>query len=264
MRHAQNDAHPIIEVDDLCKVYRGEGRGVLVQEILCRMLRTERTCQENWALRNVSFSIARGESLGIVGGNGAGKSTLIKILAGITTRTSGALQVNGAIASQLAVGAGLHPYLSGRENIFLLGTMLGVSNAKMRTLLSRVIDFAGLEAAIDRPLWTFSSGMTARLGVAVAMHADFDVLLLDEALNSGDREFRERCTATLLEIRASGASLVIVSHGAEDLSKLCDRVLWLDRGIVRALGPAPRVLGLYENWDGSGSKTARIRTAPNR
>src|ERR1035441_5630918 len=212
MRRVRPSDSKMVEVDKVSKLYRGDGRKALAHAVLGRLLGGKRPYQENWALREVSFSVMRGESLGVVGGNGAGKRRLLKIVAGIATPTSGTVRVRGAIASQLAPGAGFHPYLTGRENVFLQGTVLGMTNALIQTILARVVEFAGLDGAIDWPLWPYSSGMVARLGFAVTAHADFDLLLLDEALGSGDHWFRERCTGALQEIRSSGATMIIVSH----------------------------------------------------
>ena len=202
--------------------------------------------QEIRALNNVSFRVARGESLAMVGSNGAGKSTLLKILAGIATPSSGKVEVRARVATQLSLGSGFHPYLTGRENIFLQGTILGMTNRQVRSLIPAIVEYAGLEEAVDRQLWTYSSGMTARLGFAIAAHVQFELLLLDEALSAGDRAFRDRCTETLLKFRASGATMIMVSHGSENLRLLCDRGIWLDRGEIRAIGPASEILDRYE------------------
>jgi lipopolysaccharide transport system ATP-binding protein len=237
----------MVEVDKVSKLYRGDRRNSLAHAVLGRLLRGKRSYEETWALREVSFAVMRGESLGVVGGNGAGKSTLLKMIAGIATPTSGTVRVRGAIAWQLAAGAGHHPYLSGRENVFLQGTVLGMTNAKIRTILAQVVELAGLDGAIDRPLWTYSGGMIVRLGLAVAAHADFDLLLLDEALGSGDHRFRERCASLFQEIRSSGATMIIVSHGSENLAALCDRVMWLEGGMIRAIGPSAEILNQYHH-----------------
>jgi ABC-type polysaccharide/polyol phosphate transport system ATPase subunit len=251
----------MVEVDRVSKLYRGDGRTHLAYALFGRLLGATRPYKETWALREVSFSLMRGESLGVVGNNGAGKTTLLKIVAGIATPTSGTVRVRGAIAQQLAAGAGHHPYLTGRENVFLQGSVLGMTNAQIRTILERVVGFAGLDGAIDRPLWTYSSGMVARLGFAVAAHADFDLLLLDEALGSGDRGFREICMSALQEIRSSGASMIIVSHGSEDLLALCDRVMWLEDGMIRALGPAAETFNQYHHALSDNGEKAKPRAA---
>jgi len=219
----------------------------MVENLLRRMLGIQPRRREIRALNNVSFRVTRGESLGIVGGNGAGKSTLLKILAGIAAPSSGKVEVRARIATQLALGSGFHPYLTGRENIFLQGTILGMTNRQIRTLIPAIVEFAGIEEAVDRQLWTYSSGMTSRLGFAVAAHVQFELLLLDEALSAGDRAFRDRCTETLQRFRSSGATMIIVSHGSENLRMLCDRALWLDHGEIRAIGPALEIIDRYES-----------------
>jgi lipopolysaccharide transport system ATP-binding protein len=153
----------------------------------------------------------------------------------------------GRVATQLALGSGFQPYLTGRDNVFLQGTLLGLTNRDIADREAAIIAFAGLEDAIDRPLWTYSSGMAARLGFAVATHARFDILLLDEALTAGDASFRERCSAALTGFRQAGKTLVIVSHGAESIRRLCDRALWLDHGRVQELGAADEVVTAYES-----------------
>jgi ABC-type polysaccharide/polyol phosphate transport system ATPase subunit len=235
-----------IEIERVSKVYRAEARSALAYELLLRNVgRRKRRTREHWALRDVSLSVARGESLGVIGRNGAGKSTLLKIIAGIAVPTSGKVVVRGRIASQLALGAGFHPYLSGRENIFLQGSILGLSNERIRSMFSRIHEYSGIEDAIERPLWTYSTGMMGRLGFAVAAHVDFDLLLLDEALSAGDISFRDRCAETLREFRRRGSTLVVVSHGTQSIVELCDRALWLENGTVREVGRAAEVVSHY-------------------
>jgi lipopolysaccharide transport system ATP-binding protein len=249
---------PVIVAEGISKRYRlRQGKEALMEEIYRRFTGTRAPGRENWALRDVSLTVARGESLAIIGANGAGKSTLLKILAGITTPTSGRVEVSVRLATQLALGAGFHPYLSGRDNIFLQGTILGMTNTDVRRLLPRIVDFAGLDGAIERPLWTYSSGMITRLGFAVAAHVEFECLLLDEALSAGDLGFRERCENTLRRARDSRATLVIVSHGSENVRKLCDRALWLDGGRVRASGAVEEVVTAYEEWSGAKKRPAK-------
>jgi lipopolysaccharide transport system ATP-binding protein len=233
----------------LCKRYQARtGQQALLENVLRRLTGTMRARPDVLALRDVSLEVARGEALAVVGTNGAGKSTLLKIIAGITTPTSGRVVVRTRIATQLALGSGFHPYLSGRDNVFLQGTILGMSNGDVRRLLPRIVEFAALEHAIDRPLWTYSSGMVARLGFAVAAHVDCECLLLDEALSAGDIGFRDRCEETLARFRRDGVTLLIVSHGSENVRKLCDRALWLDAGAVRGCGDVEPVLAEYERF----------------
>jgi ABC-type polysaccharide/polyol phosphate transport system ATPase subunit len=211
------------------------------------LTRTRRTTSSYWALRDVAFSVASRESLGIVGANGAGKTTLLKLIGGIAQPTVGRATTTGRISVQFGLGAGFHPFLSGVENAKLQGTILGLTNAEVRRRMPAIVAFAGLGDAIERPLWTYSSGMAARLGFSVAVHVDFDVLLLDEALSAGDSGFRNRCRERLLSFRDAGKTLAIVSHGAEGLMELCDRALWLEGGQVRGLGPAAEVIDAYES-----------------
>jgi ABC-2 type transport system ATP-binding protein len=247
-----NPTDDVVVVEGLSKSYRARNleRQAMVENLLRWGLGIGPKRQEIRALHDVSFRVASGESVGIVGGNGAGKSTLLKILAGIATPSSGKAEVRARTATQLSLGSGFHPYLTGRENIFLQGTILGMTNPQVRELLPQIVEYAGIEEAVDRQLWTYSTGMTSRLGFAVAAHVQFDLLLLDEALSAGDRSFRDRCTQTLKEFRASGATMIIVSHGSENLRLLCDRCIWMDHGEIRLIGPASEVLDHYEGFIG--------------
>ena len=243
-----NRGDDVVIVEGLSKSYRVRNleRQAMVENLLRWMFGLRARRQEIRALNNVSFSVARGESIGIVGSNGAGKSTLLKILAGIAAPSSGKVEVRARVATQLSLGSGFHPYLTGRENIFLQGTILGMTNRQVRSLIPAIVEYAGLEDAVDRQLWTYSSGMTSRLGFAVAAHVQFELLLLDEALSAGDRAFRDRCTETLQKFRSSGATMIIVSHGSENLRLLCDRGIWLNHGEIRAIGPIAEILDRYE------------------
>jgi ABC-type polysaccharide/polyol phosphate transport system ATPase subunit len=251
----------IVIVDGISKTYRARNleRQAMVENLLRWALGVQPRHQAIRALNNVSFRVARGESLGIVGGNGAGKSTLLKIIAGIATPTSGKVEVRGRIATQMSLGSGFHPFLTGRENIFLQGSILGMTNRQIQELIPAIVEFAGIEHAVDRQLWTYSSGMTSRLGFAVAAHVEFELLLLDEALSAGDRSFRDKCNTTLQKFRNSGAAMIIVSHGSENLRKLCDRALWMDGGEIRASGPANEIIDQYE---ASVSAPSEFETEP--
>ena len=186
----------------------------------------------------------------MVGDNGAGKTTLLKIIAGIARPTRGSIEVRGRVALRFGYGLAFNPYLSGRENVFLEGTLLGLTNREVRDGLDDMLDFAGIDGAIDRPLWTYSSGMVSRLGFAVATRVHADLLLLDEALSAGDTGFRQRSEQILLDARNEGRSLVVVSHGMPTVRKLCDDGLWLDKGLVRAHGPIDEVVDEYEQSGG--------------
>jgi ABC-type polysaccharide/polyol phosphate transport system ATPase subunit len=241
------DPATVITVTGLGKSYSIREKRQSLAELSLRWLSGRRRTHESfWALRDVSFTVGRSESLGIIGANGAGKTTLLKLIGGIARPSAGHASVSGRISTQFGLGTGFHPYLTGIENAQLQGTILGLTNAEVRRRLPAIAAFAELGAAIDRPLWTYSTGMAARLGFSVAVHADFDILLLDEALSAGDASFRNRCRERMLSFRDSGKTLAIVSHGASALRELCERVLWLDHGRVRCLGPTAQVIEAYE------------------
>ena len=239
---------PLVAVSGLAKSYRPRGRRTWLLEDLTGRVRGRRKAPRPlvWALQDVSFDVPRGRSLGVVGPNGAGKSTLLRILAGISQPTRGRVTTSGRISTQLGLGVGFNPYLSGRENLLLEGSILGMTNAQVRQRMSSITDFAGLDGAIDSPLWTYSSGMVSRLGFAVAVHVDFDLLLLDEALSAGDAAFRERCDAALARFRDEGRTLIIVSHSHDQIRRLCDDAIWLQKGVIQQTGPADAVVDAYE------------------
>jgi ABC-type polysaccharide/polyol phosphate transport system ATPase subunit len=198
------------------------------------------------ALRDISLTVARGETLGIIGANGSGKSTLLKLIAGIYAPTSGKIAVHGQLVALLELGAGFHGELSGRENIFLNGALYGHTRAAMARRVPEIAAFAEIEAFLDTPLKYYSSGMQARLAFAVAMASPAEIMLLDEILAVGDAAFQARCVAKLRELRAAGRTLVMVSHSAALVRELCDRALWLDRGRLMAEGAPEHVIAAYE------------------
>lgn len=201
---------------------------------------------EHLALDAVSFAIAKGEAVALVGGNGSGKSTLLRLLAGILAPSAGTAEVRGRLAPLIETGAGFSPDLTGRENALLHGAILGVPRRLMKARLDAIVAFAGLEALIDQPVRTYSSGQAARLGLAVAVHAEPDVLLADEALAVGDRAFRARAIARVAALRDAGTTVVVVSHEADQLRALCARGLLLEGGRLTADGPLEAVLRAYE------------------
>lgn len=196
-------------------------------------------------MRDLTLDISEGETFGIIGGNGAGKSTTLKMLAGILVPDEGSVTVHGRVSALLELGAGFHPELSGRENVFLNGAILGMSRKTLVARFDDIVGFAGLEESIDEPVKTYSSGMFARLGFAVAVNVDPDILLLDEVLAVGDEVFQRRCGEKVAELRSSGKTVVIVSHGLEDLRKMCGNIAWIDHGHVKAVGPAIDVVNQY-------------------
>jgi ABC-type polysaccharide/polyol phosphate transport system ATPase subunit len=230
-----------------------------------RMFHPQRDARRQlWSLRDVTFSLAEGEALGIVGRNGAGKSTILKILAGITAPTAGVSRTRGRVAALLEVGTGFHPELSGRENVYLNGAILGMSRRDITKKFEQIVDFSGVERFLDTPVKRYSSGMYLRLAFAVAAHLDPDVLVVDEILAVGDAEFQRRCIGRMQEAEQEGRTLVFVSHDLETLTRLCPQSLWLEAGRIRDAGPTPRIVreylvsGLSARDDGS----ALLRSEP--
>ena len=198
-----------------------------------------------WALRDVSFEVPRGSMYGLVGRNGSGKSSLLRIMAGIYRPTEGRVQVEGRTSALLELGAGFHPALSGRENIYLNASVLGVPKTQIDERVEQIIEFAGLEEFIDSPVKIYSSGMYVRLGFAVAVHVDPEVLIVDEVVAVGDEEFQLRCFSHLEALRAQGVTIVLVSHDLGMLRANCDRMAWLNRGLLAAEGDPPDVINAY-------------------
>ncbi len=197
------------------------------------------------ALEELSFEVARGESFGLIGGNGSGKSTLLKLVAGMLRPTTGRLVVDGRLAALIELGAGFHPEISGRENVFINGAVLGLSRREIERRYRDIVEFSGLSDFMEEPVKNYSSGMYVRLGFAVAIHTDPDVLLVDEVLAVGDEAFAHRCVRRIEEFLAAGKTLLLVSHSLDLVADLCDRVLWLDRGHQRLTGEPRRVIDAY-------------------
>jgi homopolymeric O-antigen transport system ATP-binding protein len=214
-----------------------------------RLVRRERPPRldqrEFWALQDVSFSVQRGEAFGIIGGNGAGKSTILKLLTGIMRPTKGSIRVAGRLSALIEVSAGFHPDLTGRENIYLNGAILGMTRDEIRRRFDAIVAFSGLEEFIDMPVKRYSSGMFARLGFSVAAHVDADVLLVDEVLSVGDYLFQRKCIERMNAVITSGATVVFVSHNLREVVNLCQRSLLLERGVVQMIGPTEDVIRTY-------------------
>jgi lipopolysaccharide transport system ATP-binding protein len=196
-------------------------------------------------LSDVSLHVQPGESVGLIGHNGAGKSTTLKLLAGISRPTRGAVRTDGRVASLINLGAGFHRELTGRENVLLNGVILGLTRRQVRERFDRIVEFAELGTYIDTPIKQYSSGMYARLGFAVAAHVDPDVLLVDEVLSVGDVGFQDRSIRTMLDFRDRGCSIVFVSHNLSAVEMMCQRTIWLDQGRIRAQGPTPDIIRAY-------------------
>jgi lipopolysaccharide transport system ATP-binding protein len=197
------------------------------------------------ALNDVSFEVKQGEVIGLVGGNGAGKSTLLKVLSRITTPTAGSVALRGRLASLLEVGTGFHPELTGRENVFLNGALLGMRSEEVRRKFDEIVDFSGVESFIDTPVKRYSSGMYVRLAFAVAAHLESEILLIDEVLAVGDAAFQKKCLGKMEDIGASGRTIVFVSHNMAAIENLCNRVIVLEKGQVGFSGPASAAINHY-------------------
>ncbi len=199
-----------------------------------------------YALRDVSFAIDRGETVGIIGRNGSGKSTALKLIAGVMAPTEGEVRVAGRVSPLIELGAGFHPDLTGRENIHMNASILGMSSREIREQFDSMVQFAELADFIDTPVKRYSSGMYVRLGFAVAVHAKPDVLLVDEVLSVGDAYFQEKCLAKMHEFQRQGVTIVVVSHSTALIESFCERALWIDHGALAAEGPAAAVVKAYE------------------
>ena len=199
------------------------------------------------ALKDITLSIQRGETIGIIGMNGTGKSTLLRLIAGIYKPTSGRIYTEGRVASLIGLGIGFHPEFTGRENIFINGIILGLSKKEIRRKFEEIVNFAELEDYIDEPVRTYSDGMFMRLAFSVATNVNPDTLLIDDILGVGDEYFRHKCAERVAEFRKLGKTMVIVSHELEAVERWCDKAVWLDEGMIREIGMPSRVIDSYRN-----------------
>lgn len=235
---------PAIVVDHVAKRFRlYHERNDSLKATVMRKRRAK--FEEFWAIDDVSFEIREGETFGIIGENGSGKSTMLKCMARILRPDRGKVSVRGKVSALLELGAGFHPELSGRENVYLNGSILGLSKKDLQLKFDDIVDFAGLEKFIDQPVKNYSSGMYVRLGFSVAINVDPDVLLVDEVLAVGDESFQRRCAEKFAEMQASGKTIVIVSHAMGSVRAMCDRLAWMDHGKLRMVGPATEVIDRY-------------------
>ena len=239
-----------IRIESVSKLYRRTAAGfrmrtlksALLQRSLTQGLREEETIS---ALRDVSFTVEAGEAFGVIGSNGSGKSTLLKVVAGILEPTSGRRVVDGRLAALIELGAGFHPEISGRENIFINAAILGMSRSEVARRYDDIVEFSGLGDFIEEPVKNYSSGMYVRLGFSVAIHTDPDILLVDEVLAVGDEAFAHQCLRRIEELLAEGKTVLMVSHALTLIEELCDRVLWLERGRQKLIGPPRKVVDAY-------------------
>lgn len=249
-------SHLAIKIDGISKRFRlgRRERYLALRDVLTNTLTAPlRLFQRNkpehehiWALKDVNLEVRQGEILGIVGRNGAGKSTLLKVLTRITKPTHGRARIWGRVGSLLEVGTGFHPELTGRENIFMSGSILGMRKSEIQSKFSQIVEFAGVEKFLDTPAKHYSSGMYTRLGFAVAAHLEPEVLLVDEVLAVGDIEFQKKCLGKMKEVSRGGRTVVLVSHQMNQIRRLCDKVIWMDDGQIRKEGNTAEVVGAYE------------------
>lgn len=262
IRERDDTGDIVIRLENVSVEYRAPREHIKTfKEYAIRLLKREVQHEEFRALRDVSLNLKRGEVFGIIGHNGAGKSTLLKIVSRVMKPTHGRIWVKGRIAPLLELGAGFHPELSGRENIFLNGTLLGYSKAEIKALFDSIVDFADLWDFIDSPLRTYSTGMAVRLGFAVATATRPDILIVDEVLSVGDEQFQQKCAARIAEFRQLGTTILLVTHDSNLVLKICDRAAWLDHGTVAALGECEEVVeAYYDAMARSSSQKARRQT----
>jgi lipopolysaccharide transport system ATP-binding protein len=245
----------VIHAEGLGKRYRvGEReRYLALRDVLTRaftapfrLAQGRRTRDYLWALRDVSFDVRQGEVVGLIGRNGAGKTTLLKILSRITRPTAGCAEIHGRVGSLLEVGTGFHPELTGRENVYLSGAILGMKRAEIGRKFDEIVAFAEVERFLDAPLKHFSTGMQMRLAFAVAAHLEPEILLVDEVLAVGDLEFQKKCLGKMSEVSKGGRTIVFVSHQMGQIRRLCERVIWIDCGVIKQDGQTLDVVSAYE------------------
>lgn len=216
------------------------------QTIKSAIMRGRTSVHEDfWALNDVTFDVSAGSTFGLIGSNGSGKSTLLKCLAKIYQPEKGSIVVNGKVAALLEVGSGFHHELSGRENVFLNGSILGMSKKEITRKFDEIVDFSGVEQFIDQPVKNYSSGMYVRLGFAIAINVDPDVLVVDEVLAVGDAEFQQKCYQKFRDFKEAGRTVILVSHSMETVQAMCDNAAWLSHGDMMAVGPAEPTIKAY-------------------
>ena len=247
---------PILEIKNISKSYRiaHERQAYLTfRDKLTGLFKPSEQTEEFWALNDVSFSVMPGESVGIIGRNGAGKSTLLKILSRITPPTTGSIVARGRIASLLEVGTGFHQELTGRENIFMNGSILGMKKAEIKAKFDEIVDFSGVEKFLDTPLKNYSSGMQLRLAFAVAAHLEPEILIIDEVLAVGDAEFQKKCIGKMGDVSKSGRTILFVSHSLPSLRAICKTGLLLQEGRLAKSGTIEQAISSYSNHPTSKS-----------
>src|SRR5215212_1420693 len=236
-----------LELKKVSKKYRIRREAEASSSFLRKLVSLRKRKEDFWALKDISFSVQRAEALGIIGHNGAGKSTILKLLSRITTPSSGEIMINGRLSALIEVGSGFHPELTGRENIYLNGSILGMLRREITKKLDSIVDFAELRQFIDTPVKRYSSGMYVRLGFSIAAHLDPDILLLDEVLAVGDAAFQRKCIDRITELKKNGTTIVFISHDLRSVQQLCDRVILLKKGQIEADGDPAETIAFYQS-----------------
>jgi len=255
--HTESDTHliqspvdligdKVVYLDNASVQYRVPHERIgTFKEYMIRLVQGKVRYNTFWALKDVSFHVNRGEVFGLIGHNGAGKSTLLKLIARVLRPTKGRVLVKGKVAPLLEFGAGFHPELTGRENVYLNGAMLGFTQDEMDAKFQEIVDFAELWDFIDAPLRTYSSGMWARLGFSVATDVDPDILIVDEVLSVGDEAFQRKSMNRIMSFKEKGVSILFVSHNMDAINQMCQRTAWIDQGILKIVGETAEVISAY-------------------
>jgi ABC-2 type transport system ATP-binding protein len=242
--------HQVIKLQDVSVRYHlSIERYASFKEYMINYIKRKITYRDFWALQNINLTIEKGEVFGIIGVNGAGKTTLLKVIAHILKPSSGQVWVNGRVSPLMGVGIGFQEELTGRENIFLNGTLLGFSRKKLEHKFQEIVDFAELWDFIDAPVRTYSSGMQARLGFSVAIEVEPEILIIDEVLSVGDEGFQRKCEQRIRSIQKSGVTILVVSHNVQKVREMSDRCIWLDHGMIRSMGSSQQVTEEYRNMN---------------
>jgi len=245
---SDNSQNPVIELKDVSKRYTLDKQSPFIISKLFQRIMGKPSKPDNafWAVKDLSLKINPGESVGIIGTNGAGKSTLLSLIAGSVFPTDGSIKINGRIGALLELGAGFHPDLTGRENIYLNASLLGLSKSEIESKFEEILEFSELRDFIDVQICNYSSGMHVRLGFSVAIHIDPEIILIDEALSVGDQHFQEKCVEKILKFKEDGKTLIFVSHSMSLVHMLCDRVIWMQDGMKHKDGKPNSVIFPYQ------------------
>lgn len=235
----------VIEISNLSKKYRIFYEKSSFVKTFFAWTKGRRIYEDLWALKDVSFAIEKGETVGVIGKNGSGKTTLLKLLAGVTKQELGRIKIDGFASALLELGTGFQEELTGRENIFLNGAILGMKRREIRAKFDRIVDFADIGRFIDSPMRTYSTGMWMRIGFSLAINANFEILLIDEILGIGDMSFQKKCFEKFNQLKQKGITILFVSHNLPKIKEVCNRTIWLEKGALKAFGPTDRVVDMY-------------------